>query len=989
MGNFISYELLPIVFNMSVTASVAILFVLLARLLLKKAPKIFSYALWAVVLFRLLCPVSITTGFSLLGLFDAPVTETTPHTTAVEYIPQDVVHTPAPEVKLPVPGVNQSVNEALPQGDEQTAADPLKAPVALATLVWLAGIGVLAAYSVVSLLRLRQRLVGAVLLRDNIYLADYIESPFVMGILRPKIYLPSSLSEQEQGYIILHEQHHIRRGDHIIKALAFLALCVHWFNPLVWVAFVLSAKDMEMSCDEAVVKKLGEEIRADYSASLLSLATGRRIIAGTPLAFGEGDTKGRIKNLLNWKRPKAWITVLAAVVCVVVAAACAGNPGETSDKTADMTGQYASMEEYIQSQVQAAKDANTISYHWIDGGSFSNNGVDDTVADARAADSECHGTLDGLAPEGTLELWEWTCEIRPTNAEGREIAMAGGAYVTDDGYIHNGSELVVALRRSDSGRYDILYAKWGPEHTDFGACCDSVEEALYDWYVTENGLDLPLYVEDWIDRIPFSESDRPGNYPVHRYDGDGWYFYIPVGEWEQVATSADTYRYHWEWTSGYNTGSTLVVNWFTQSVEDEYTVSRKQGFTPTDSTNQVWERTQNGVHETYYIYPGADGGSLRVWTYWEDSQITDYPYIAIQPDVLRLMAESFTVDSRFVGGQTYVEEQSVPVYENGEITITVPAKFADLIKVDYFGSDNMFSVKANLYYAPEYIEHDLYTPPLNGGWMLTVSTTFPDFAASIVGQPSEELLCGCWTEDGRLVYMENRPVEGFYNCEESNLEKFKEVLESIRIDYGNLTPFTEKSVADTTSTSAVPLTQEEINWFNDWFEPIVQDKQGNDIGVNPRCCFLTSYYDDVTELNFEEFMRYFPGDGIRTSEAEFEALREVDGWPFSWVESLEKMPVPVHKYPKRLVDLLLGEYAGISTADLDTSGVAYLPEYDAYYNYTSDFGPGMFVCTHGERDGDIIRLYSVNGTDLLTLRQVDNTSYQIVSLQRLESPPSR
>ena len=989
MGNFISYELLPIVFNMSVTASVAILFVLLARLLLKKAPKIFSYALWAVVLFRLLCPVSITTGFSLLGLFDAPVTETTPHTTAVEYIPQDVVHTPAPEVKLPVPGVNQSANEALPQGDEQTAADPLKAPVALATLVWLAGIGVLAAYSVVSLLRLRQRLVGAVLLRDNIYLADYIESPFVMGILRPKIYLPSSLSEQEQGYIILHEQHHIRRGDHIIKALAFLALCVHWFNPLVWVAFVLSAKDMEMSCDEAVVKKLGEEIRADYSASLLSLATGRRIIAGTPLAFGEGDTKGRIKNLLNWKRPKAWITVLAAVVCVVVAAACAGNPGETSDKTADMTGQYASMEEYIQSQVQAAKDANTISYHWIDGGSFSNNGVDDTVADARAADSECHGTLDGLAPEGTLELWEWTCEIRPTNAEGREIAMAGGAYVTDDGYIHNGSELVVALRRSDSGRYDILYAKWGPEHTDFGACCDSVEEALYDWYVTENELDLPLYVEDWIDRIPFSESDRPGNYPVHRYDGDGWYFYIPVGEWEQVATSADTYRYHWEWTSGYNTGSTLVVNWFTQSVEDEYTVSRKQGFTPTDSTNQVWERTQNGVHETYYIYPGADGGSLRVWTYWEDSQITDYPYIAIQPDVLRLMAESFTVDSRFVGGQTYVEEQSVPVYENGEITITVPAKFADLIKVDYFGSDNMFSVKANLYYAPEYIEHDLYTPPLNGGWMLTVSTTFPDFAASIVGQPSEELLCGCWTEDGRLVYMENRPVEGFYNCEESNLEKFKEVLESIRIDYGNLTPFTEKSVADTTSTSAVPLTQEEINWFNDWFEPIVQDKQGNDIGVNPRCCFLTSYYDDVTELNFEEFMRYFPGDGIRTSEAEFEALREVDGWPFSWVESLEKMPVPVHKYPKRLVDLLLGEYAGISTADLDTSGVAYLPEYDAYYNYTSDFGPGMFVCTHGERDGDIIRLYSVNGTDLLTLRQVDNTSYQIVSLQRLESPPSR
>ena len=129
----------------------------------------------------------------------------------------------------------------------------------------------------------------------------------------------------------------------------------------------------------------------------------------------------------------------------------------------------------------------------------------------------------------------------------------------------------------------------------------------------------------------------------------------------------------------------------------------------------------------------------------------------------------------------------------------------------------------------------------------------------------------------------------------------------------------------------------------------MQDKQGNDIGVNARCCFLTSYYDDVTELNFEEFMRYFPGDGSRTSEAEFEALREVDGWPFDWVESLEKMPVPVHKFPKRLVDLILGEYAGISTEDLNTKDVAYLPEYDAYYNYTSDFGPGIFVCSRGER----------------------------------------
>ena len=165
----------------------------------------------------------------------------------------------------------------------------------------------------------------------------------------------------------------------------------------------------------------------------------------------------------------------------------------------------------------------------------------------------------------------------------------------------------------------------------------------------------------------------------------------------------------------------------------------------------------------------------------------------------------------------------------------------------------------------------------------------------------------------------------------------------------------------------------------------MRDKQGSDIGVNARCCFLTSYYDDVTELNFEEFMRYFPGDGSQVTDAEFEALREVDGWPFGRVESMEKMPVPVHKFPRRLVDLVLGEYAGISTEDLDTGSVAWLPEYDAYYNYTSDFGPGMFACARGERDGDTIRLYSEGDTKLLTLRRVGDASYRFVSLRQLES----
>ena len=320
------YTFLPKLINMSMTASVAIVFVLLLRLLLRRAPKVISYALWGVVLFRLLCPVSIGTGFSLYNLFDAPTEESGTITSVIEYVPSNIVHTEYPSVSLPVPGISNVINEALPQGREQMVADPLEAPVSFATYIWMIGVLVLIVYSIASYIQLRRKLAVVIPLRDNIFIADDIKSPFVVGLLRPKIYLPCNLGKREQEYIILHEQHHIKRLDHIVKALAFLALTVHWFNPLVWLAFVLAGKDMEMSCDEAVIRKLGSDVRADYSASLLTLATGRRIISGTPLAFGEGDTKGRINNLAKWKKPAVFVVVLATIACVVLAVGLLTNP---------------------------------------------------------------------------------------------------------------------------------------------------------------------------------------------------------------------------------------------------------------------------------------------------------------------------------------------------------------------------------------------------------------------------------------------------------------------------------------------------------------------------------------------------------------------------------------------------------------------------------------------------------------------------------------
>ena len=320
------YSFMPRLLNMSLTASVAIVLVILLRFALKKAPKVFSYALWGVVLFRLLCPISIGSSFSLFNLVDTPAEDYGYISSVIEYVPADIVHTENPSVVLPVPGVSEVINEALPQGEEQLRADPLEGRTFVATVIWMMGVLAMGIYSIVSYLKLRFKLRVAIPLRENIFIADDIKSPFVVGLIRPRIYLPCNLSEKEQEYIILHEKHHIKRLDHVMKALAFIALAIHWFNPLVWVAFILAGKDMEMSCDEAVIRKVGSDVRADYSASLLTLATGRRIIAGTPLAFGEGDTKGRIHNLSKWKKPAVWIVILSVILCVILAVCLMTNP---------------------------------------------------------------------------------------------------------------------------------------------------------------------------------------------------------------------------------------------------------------------------------------------------------------------------------------------------------------------------------------------------------------------------------------------------------------------------------------------------------------------------------------------------------------------------------------------------------------------------------------------------------------------------------------
>ena len=303
------------ILQMTGTASLCILAVLLIRLLLKKAPRVFSYALWSVVLFRLLCPFSFESVLSL--------------------IPSAQVVEPTGQAGLPfqvntnIPVIDTPVNEYLGSHYYEGVTVPTDFSLDLSQVlgtIWLVGCMLLLGISLISFVRLRKKLRGAVWEEANIYHARGLETAFVLGVFRPKIYLPEGLSEKERRYILLHEQTHIRRKDYLIRLAAFAALCLHWFNPIVWLAFFVSSRDMEMSCDEAVLKKLGNEVKKDYSTSLLSLASGRRWVGGTPLAFGEGDTKSRIKNVLSYRKPAFWVLIAAVIAVAAAVFLLAANP---------------------------------------------------------------------------------------------------------------------------------------------------------------------------------------------------------------------------------------------------------------------------------------------------------------------------------------------------------------------------------------------------------------------------------------------------------------------------------------------------------------------------------------------------------------------------------------------------------------------------------------------------------------------------------------
>ena len=327
--------------NMSLTASFVAVIVFLLRLILKgRAARQTVCLLWLLVFARLLIPVTLQSPVSLIPDMElsdpAPVVSETPeavptlpaNTSPIVTIPPNVsapavtfpvqnpVVTIPPNVSAPAPMVSAPVAE--PPVTEEPAPFPWETVL---TAAWAVGVAAMLTYGLGSYLSIRRKLRFAIRSREGFWEDPHLRSPFILGLVRPKIYLPCHMTPYARRFILCHEQAHIRRGDHIVKPICWLALAIHWFNPLAWAAFLLLSRDIEVACDEKVLRELGQEVKADYSATLLALATNGRFPAPTPLAFGEGDAKTRIKSVLNFKKPALWVTV-AAIVVAIVAAVC-------------------------------------------------------------------------------------------------------------------------------------------------------------------------------------------------------------------------------------------------------------------------------------------------------------------------------------------------------------------------------------------------------------------------------------------------------------------------------------------------------------------------------------------------------------------------------------------------------------------------------------------------------------------------------------------
>ena len=312
-------ELFLKIINMSISASWLVLAVLILRFVLKKAPKWINVLLWGIVAIRLICPFSFESTLSLIP--------------SAETIPLNIGMDTTPTINSGISAINNAVNPIISQSNTPMAGasvNLLQITIGIYEYIWIFGMIALALYTAISYWRLHRKVDTAVRYKDNIFQSENVSFPFVLGIIKPRIYLPFKMNGQYLEHVVAHEQAHICRKDHWWKPLGFLLLMIHWFNPLMWLAYVLLCRDIELACDEKVIKELGNEQRGDYTQALVACSINRRMIAACPLAFGEVSVKERVKSVMNYKKPAFWVIIISVIVCVGVAVCFLTNPKQDS-----------------------------------------------------------------------------------------------------------------------------------------------------------------------------------------------------------------------------------------------------------------------------------------------------------------------------------------------------------------------------------------------------------------------------------------------------------------------------------------------------------------------------------------------------------------------------------------------------------------------------------------------------------------------------------
>ena len=332
------------ILDMSITASYVAIVVIIIRFVIKKMPKSFSFALWIVVLFRLVCPISFISKLSLFNLINRDGFR------KIDGVSKNItVNNSISNISTTEVSNNNAANYTVDNLVNNTQGFEINFTQIVAIL-WIIGILILIMYFIVSYIKTYSRIKTATLCSGNIYESDQINTAFVFGLFRPKIYIPINLTNQEKIYIIEHEKVHLKRKDYLIKIIAFLLLAVHWFNPIMWISFILMDRDMEMSCDEKVMKNLGEDIRTDYSYSLLNLAVNKNNTFNVPISFSENSIKSRIKNILRYKKPKKSVILIVVLLIAVFTLFLISNPKDDrldnkKEREETIVGSYYSLAE--------------------------------------------------------------------------------------------------------------------------------------------------------------------------------------------------------------------------------------------------------------------------------------------------------------------------------------------------------------------------------------------------------------------------------------------------------------------------------------------------------------------------------------------------------------------------------------------------------------------------------------------------------------------